>query len=88
MSNPVQLGFWAALFDWLAKKLPPLLAAFGIGYKFGRRDVVEAENKALELKFELEKLQNEEAVKLKHEGMSDADIVRDAIEQGRRGGAD
>lgn len=82
MSEPIKTGFWQALFDWLAKNLPSLLAAFGVGYKIGRQGVNDAEKEALKLKHELEKKKNEDVVEANHAGMSDSDIVMDAIKQG------
>lgn len=84
MKKEIQVSFWKALFDWIAARLPGLLAAFGFGYKFGQRKVEELKTENAKISLELEKQRNEDEVSEKYDGRSSSDIIHDAIESSRR----
>lgn len=64
-----------AVLDWLSKHLPPILAAFGIGYKMGQKGEAEAKKNLLKKEHELELEKNKTKVLTENAGKSDADIV-------------
>ena len=82
MADPVQTSFWAALFDWLSKKLPPLIAAFGLGYKAGKSQVDEKDREILDLKLKVELEKNENDVQKSMLDKSDLELVRESIADG------
>lgn len=85
MKKEIQISFWKALFDYIAAKAPVLLAAFGIGYKVGHEKVQELETENLKLGLALEKERNANTVRENENSKSDADLVRDSINDGRSG---
>ena len=64
-----------AVLDWLSKHLPPILAAFGIGYKMGQKGEAEAKKNLLKKEHELELEKNKTKILTENLGKSDADIV-------------
>lgn len=71
-----------AFLDWLAKYLPPMLAAFGVGYKLGKEGEHEAKKELAKKELELELEKNKNKVFVDNADKSDADILADALRQG------
>jgi len=70
------------ILDWLSKHLPPILAAFGVGYKLGQSGEADAKKELFKKELELEKAKNINRVHEKFDGMSDADIVLESLPRG------
>ena len=64
-----------AILDWLSKHLPPILAAFGIGYKMGQKGEADAKKQLLKKEHDIELERNKTKVLTENLGKSDADIV-------------
>ena len=73
-----------AFLDWLAKRLPPILAAFGFGYKLGQRGEAQAQFDLIKKELELEREKNKNKVLSENYDKSADDILRDAISEGQR----
>jgi len=71
-----------AILDWLSKHLPPILAAFGIGYKLGQEGEAAAKKELFKKELELEKEKNINKVHQEFDGKSDADIILGAASSG------
>lgn len=68
--------------EWLKTVLP--LALFSAIVRYYRRKTWFAERKVEQKELELKMKDNEDEVEKKYANMDDADIVRDAISEGRR----
>lgn len=66
-----------AILDWLSKHLPPILAAFGIGYKMGQQGESDMKKELIKKELELEKEKNKTKVLEDNANKSDADVVAD-----------
>lgn len=72
------------ILDWLSKHLPPILAAFGVGYKMGQAGEADAKKELLKKEIELETEKNKNKVLTDNLGKSDADIVADILSDRER----
>lgn len=72
------------ILDWLSKHLPPILAAFGIGYKMGQSGEANAKKELIKKEIELETEKNKNKVLTENIGKSDADIVADILSDRER----
>lgn len=70
------------ILNWLAKVLPPLLAAFGLGYKMGKENEAEAKKELLKKELELDLAKNKNKVLEDSYNKLDLDILGDAISEG------
>lgn len=66
-----------AILDWLSKHLPPILAAFGVGYKTGQEGEAAAKKELLKKEHELELEKNKTKIFTENAGKSDSDVVND-----------
>ena len=71
------------ILDWLSKHLPPMLAAFGLGYKMGKEGESDLRKELLKKELELEKEQNKNKVLTDNLDKSDADVLADALREGQ-----
>jgi hypothetical protein len=67
------------ILDWLSKHLPPILAAFGVGYKMGQAGEASAKVELIKKEIELETEKNKNKVLTDNLGKSDADVVADIL---------
>lgn len=67
------------ILDWLSKHLPPILAAFGFGYKMGQAGEADAKKELLKKGIELETEKNKNKVLNDNLGKSDADVISDIL---------
>lgn len=72
------------ILDWLSKHLPPILAAFGVGYKMGQSGEAAAKKELIKKELELETERNKNKVLTENIGKSDADIVADILSDRER----
>ena len=72
------------ILDWLSKHLPPILAAFGVGYKMGQAGEADAKKELLKKEIELETEKNKNKVLNDNLGKSDADVIADIISDRER----
>lgn len=72
------------ILDWLSKHLPPILAAFGVGYKMGQSGEANAKKELIKKEIELETEKNKNKVITENLGKSDADIVADILSDRER----
>lgn len=72
------------ILDWLSKHLPPILAAFGIGYKMGQSGEANAKKELIKKEIELETEKNKNKILIENIGKSDADIVADILSDRER----
>ncbi len=71
-----------AFLDWLAKYIPPMMAAFGVGYKLGKEGEYEAKKELAKKELELELEKNANKVLNDIYDKSDADVLADALREG------
>ena len=78
---------WADLIDKLLTKLerllPMIYTILTLGYKWGSKDAGKIKKKQALTELELERMRNAEKIRERNRGKSDADIVDDAVRQGR-----
>lgn len=72
------------ILDWLSKHLPPILAAFGFGYKMGQSGEANAKKELIKKEIELETEKNKNKVITENIDKSDADIVADILSDRER----
>lgn len=72
------------ILDWLSKHLPPILAAFGVGYKMGQSGEADAKKELLKKGIELETEKNKNKVLNDNLGKSDADVIADILSDRER----
>lgn len=77
--------FFVSIWDWVVYRAPHLLTGLAVAIFFWMRERLRGE-KQLRHKAELETkyLENQVRVERENEDKSDLDIVRDAIDEGRR----
>lgn len=67
--------------EWLKVNLPGWIAMLGIGYKIGTKHEQDMQVKLDETELKLKHKENEDAVRNRFAGKSNADIIVDAIER-------
>lgn len=67
------------ILDWLSKHLPPILAAFGLGYKMGQAGEADAKKELIKKELELETEKNKNKVLNDNLGKSDSDVIADIL---------
>lgn len=72
------------ILDWLSKHLPPILAAFGVGYKMGQSGEANAKKELIKKEIELETEKNKNKVITENLGKSDADVIADILSDRER----
>jgi hypothetical protein len=71
------------ILGWAEKHLPGLIVSLGIGYKIGQLRKKRLVARLLETRRRLKEMENERDVKALNRNKSSADIVGDAIREGR-----
>ena len=72
------------ILDWLSKHLPPILAAFGFGYKMGQSGEADAKKELIKKEIELETEKNKNKVLTDNIGKSDSDVIADILSDRER----
>lgn len=71
--------FLDKVFKFIKETLPGFLAAYFLGKASKQKEVSRAEAKLAETELKLEYKNNEDAIEKKYSGMSDDDIISDAV---------
>lgn len=77
------MKFWEKLLDYIAKVLPNILAAFGIGYSIGEAGKDKVKDELLDQKLKSGLEQNKLKTALKRVTQLPSDIIKRAISRGK-----
>ena len=85
MTWAIALEALKSVWGWVSKRLPELAIAFAMAVWNWARNVIRREKQLRSVaELETKKLENAIEVDKKYADKSDADIVRDAIDEGRK----